>query len=134
MDKHAPAVNGGSFPVEGSISMKTPISSITLFAIAAILGAAGQFFYKTGAARVSGSLWSFLNLWLIGGVICYVGVMVLFVAAFKRAGELSVLYPVYASTFVWAAIISLLAYGTPIKAVNIAGMALLVAGMFLMGK
>jgi hypothetical protein len=64
--------------------MKTPISSITLFAIAAILGAAGQFFYKTGAARVSKSLWSLFNLWLIGGVICYVGAMVLLVAAFKR--------------------------------------------------
>ncbi len=60
--------------------------------------------------------------------------MVLFVAVFKRGGELSVLYPIYASTFIWAAIISLSAYGTPIKPVNLAGMVLLVAGMFLMGK
>jgi multidrug transporter EmrE-like cation transporter len=60
--------------------------------------------------------------------------MCLFVAAFKRGGDLSVLYPVYASTFIWAAIISLMAYGTPIKTVNVAGMVLLIAGMFLMGK
>jgi hypothetical protein len=60
--------------------------------------------------------------------------MVLFVMAFKRGGELTVLYPVYASTFIWAALISLAAYGTSIKMVNVAGMILLVAGMFLMGK
>jgi multidrug transporter EmrE-like cation transporter len=60
--------------------------------------------------------------------------MVLFVAAFKRGGALSVLYPLYASTFVWAALIALFAYGTPIKPVNVAGMALLVIGMYLMGR
>jgi len=114
--------------------MKTPPSSMGLFALAAILGAAGQFLYKTGAGRITASVWSFFNLWLLSGVVCYVAVMVLFVAAFKRGGELAVLYPIYASTFIWAAFISLAAYATPIRPVNIAGMALLVAGMYLMGK
>lgn len=114
--------------------MKTPHSSILLFAIAAILGAAGQFLYKTGAGRITSSPLSFLNLWLLGGVISYIAVMMLFVAAFKRGGELSVLYPVYASTFIWAALISLFAYGTQIKPINVGGMVLLVAGMYLMGK
>jgi len=114
--------------------MKTPGVSIILFAIAALLGAVGQFLYKSGAARITDAFWSYLNLRLLGGVICYVAVMVLFVAAFKRGGQLSVLYPIYASTFIWAAVIALAAYGTPIKPVNLAGMAFLVAGMFLMGK
>jgi multidrug transporter EmrE-like cation transporter len=114
--------------------MKTPTLSIVLFVIAAVLGAAGQFFYKTGAGKTTGSALSYLNIWLLAGVICYVAVMGLFVAAFKKGGELSVLYPIYASTFIWAAIISLIAYGTPIKPANIAGMILLVAGMYLMGK
>ena len=60
--------------------------------------------------------------------------MVLFVAAFKRGGSLTVLYPVYASTFIWAAIIALLVYGTPIKPVNVAGMAALIFGMYLMAR
>src|SRR3954471_16104853 len=114
--------------------MKTPPVSIILFAIAAVLGAAGQFFYKTGAARTTGSPVSYLNPWLLGGVVCYIAVMVLFVAAFKKGGSLSVLYPIYASTFIWAAILSYFAYGTPVKPANIVGMALLVAGMYLMGK
>ena len=44
------------------------------------------------------------------------------------------LYPLYASTFIWAAVIGLCAYGVPIKPINIAGMVLLVGGMYLMGK
>jgi multidrug transporter EmrE-like cation transporter len=71
---------------------------------------------------------------LLGGVICYVAVMVLFVAAFKKGGSLTVLYPVYATTFIWAALLALIVYGTPIKPVNVGGMGLLVAGMYLMGK
>ena len=71
---------------------------------------------------------------LSAGVICYVAVMALFVAAFKKAGALTVLYPVYASTFIWAAVIAWLAYGTPIRAPHFAGMLLLVAGMYLLGR
>ena len=71
---------------------------------------------------------------LFGGVVCYVAVMVLFVAAFRKGGALTVLYPVYATTFIWAALLALLVYGTPIKPVNVAGMGLLVVGMYLMGK
>lgn len=114
--------------------MQTPAISIVYYGIAALLGAAGQFLYKTGAEAAGDSPWSYLNLRILGGVACYVGVMVLFVAAFRRGGSLAVLYPVYASTFIWASLISYYAYDTPIKPVNVAGMALLVGGMFLMGK
>lgn len=115
--------------------MGTPALSIVMFLVAAILGAVGQLLYKSGADAADGSVASYLlNARLWGGVICYVAVMVLFVAAFKRGGALSVLYPLYASTFIWGAILALVAYGTPIKPVNVAGMALLVFGMFLMGR
>jgi multidrug transporter EmrE-like cation transporter len=115
--------------------MDTPAVSIFLFALAAILGAVGQYLYKSGADQATGSLSSYLlNLRLLGGVACYIAVMVLFVAAFKRGGALATLYPIYASTFIWAALIALWAYGTPIKPVNVGGMLLLVGGMYLMGR
>jgi uncharacterized membrane protein len=115
--------------------MKTPAASILFFLLASLLGALGQFLYKSGADRAGGSLASyFLNVRILGGVVSYIGVMVLFVAAFRRGGELSVLYPLYATTFIWAAFIALAAYGVSIKPVNVAGMVLLVAGMYLMGK
>lgn len=106
-----------------------------MFLLASLLGALGQFLYKSGATAASGGIRGFLMNWrILLGVVCYVAVMVLFVAAFRRGGQLHVLYPLYATTFIWAAFISLFAYGVPIKPVNIAGMALLVGGMYLMGK
>lgn len=126
------AVNGHGLEYLG---MTTPALSIWMFIAAAFFGALGQYLYKSGADAASGTLSSYLlNPRLLGGVVCYVAVMVLFVAAFRRGGALTVLYPVYATTFIWAALIALYIYGTPIKPVNIGGMALLIAGMYLMGK
>lgn len=115
--------------------MSTPAVSIAFFLLASLLGALGQYLYKSGADAAGTGIVSYLvNGRLLAGVVCYIAVMVLFVAAFKKGGSLTVLYPVYATTFIWAAVIALYAYGTPIKAVNVGGMALLVAGMYLMGK
>lgn len=115
--------------------MSTPFISIVFFLVASLLGALGQYLYKSGADLANGSIASYLaNPRLLGGVVCYVAVMVLFVAAFKKGGSLTVLYPIYATTFIWAALLALVFYDTPIKPVNIGGMSLLVLGMYLMGK
>jgi hypothetical protein len=115
--------------------LKTPLISILFFLIASVLGALGQYLYKSGSANSGGSILSYLtNIRLLSGVFCYIAVMILFVAAFKKGGSLTVLYPVYASTFIWAAIIAQYAYGTPIKIVNVLGMLILIVGMYLMGK
>jgi multidrug transporter EmrE-like cation transporter len=115
--------------------MKTPFISILLFLIASLLGAVGQFLYKSGAELAGRSFSSYLlNARILGGVVCYTAVMVLFAAAFRKGGELSVLYPIYATTFIWAAVIGLIAYGTPIKWIHIGGMAFLLPGMYMMGK
>jgi len=115
--------------------MSTPAISIVLFLIASLLGALGQYLYKSGAASAGGSIVSYLvNPRLLAGAACYIAVMVLFVAAFKKGGSLTVLYPLYATTFIWAALLAFIVYGTPIKPVNVTGMGLLVVGMYLMGK
>ena len=115
--------------------MTTPAISIGLYLLASLLGAVGQYLYKSGADLAGGSLASYaLNPRLLSGTVFYVAVMVLFVAAFKKGGSLTVLYPTYATTFIWAAVIAFFAYGTPIKTINLAGMAFLVLGMYLMGK
>lgn len=109
--------------------------SILMILAASLCGATGSFLYKTGASAGGNTAAAFLtNPRLLGGVACYTAVMVLFVAAFRKGGALTVLYPVYATTFIFAAVISLLAFGTPIRPVNLAGMTLLLAGIYLMGK
>ena len=115
--------------------MSTPLISILFFVAAAFLGALGQYLYKSGADAATGTLAGYVaNPRLLGGVICYIAVMVLFIAAFRKGGALTVLYPIYATTFIWAAFIALAVYGTPIRLVNVAGMGLIMAGMYLMGR
>ena len=115
--------------------MSTPMYSIGCFLVASLVGAVGQLFYKAGAAQMNGSAESILlNVRLWAGVGCYALVMVLFLAAFKRGGSLSVLYPIYASTFIWAALLSHLIYATPIKPPHVVGMLALMTGMWLMGR
>jgi drug/metabolite transporter (DMT)-like permease len=109
--------------------------SVLCFLCAAALGALGQFLYKTGAERTGGGVWSYLaNGRLTAGVVCYVAVMVLFVAGFKSGGSLSVLYSLYATTFIWAALIGWAVLGEPIRAIHVAGMLVLIVGLFLMGR
>lgn len=114
--------------------MRTPVSSMLCFLIAGFLGALGQYLYKSGTALTNGTALSYLlNARLVTGQVCYIGVMTMFIIAFRRGGEMSVLYPLYATTFIWAAFISQWAYGIPVKPVHLAGMACLLVGMCLMG-
>ena len=120
---------------------RTPPWSVLCFAVAAAIGAVGQLLYKTGADAAGRSVadgtspvLAYLNWKLLLGVLCYIAVMALFVAAFRIGGSLAVLYPVYASTFIWAALLGWWIYGRPVSLVNGLGMALLVGGMWLMGR
>lgn len=115
--------------------MHTPFKSVLLFLFAAMLGAIGQYLYKEGAQMVARNPVSWLTNWrIILGVICYIGVMSLFVYAFKIGGELTVLYPVYASTFIWAFFIGTFILKESINAYKIAGTLLIILGIFLIAK
>ncbi len=118
--------------------MRASWTSVALFLAASFLGAAGQFLYKAGTDRsvaAGGRLVDFVvNGRIAAGVVCYVLVMACFVAGFRAGGSPSVLYPVYATTFIWAALIGRLAYGTAIAPVHVAGMGLILAGVSLMGR
>ena len=115
--------------------MKTTPLAILYFLIASVLGAVGQFFYKAGADQTRGTLQSYIwNSRILLGACCYLAVMVLFVAAFRQKASPSTLYPLYATTFIWAALIERALYGRTISIANVAGMALLVGGMYLLGR
>ena len=108
----------------------TPTMSMVYYLVAAVLGALGQYLYKEGAARISpGALTgSIFNPRIILGVICYIGVMCFFVLAFKRGGQLTVLYPVYATTFIWAALIGVFILGESFTLYKVLGCVLIISG------
>jgi len=111
----------------------TPIFAILLVAVASILGAAGQFLFKAGSAKPEMSVTTFLTSPLtIGGMISYIAVMVMFTTAFRMGGSVRVLYPIYASTFIWAALGAYILYGEAIRPIHVVGMILLVGGILCM--
>jgi drug/metabolite transporter (DMT)-like permease len=115
--------------------MKTAPLAMLYFLVASVLGAVGQFCYKAGADRAPGGVRDYLlNSRILLGVGCYTAVMVLFVAAFKQRASPSVLYPLYATTFIWAALLDHFLCGRIISVANVAGMGLLVGGMYLLGR
>lgn len=115
--------------------MHTPLRSIVMFSVAALLGAVGQYLYKEGARLPMPHAAAWLTNWRIGaGIVCYVAVMVLFVAAFKAGGQLTVLYPLYAGTFIWALLIGRLFLGENITLSKIAGVGAIIVGMVLIAR
>jgi multidrug transporter EmrE-like cation transporter len=114
--------------------LRTPIASILCMLAASLLGAAGQYLYKAGVDRAgSGGLWYLLSPWILAGMACYVAVMFLFTQAFRAGGTVTVLYPIYATTFIWAAVAGLVFVGQPIRPIHVLGMLMLVSGIYLMG-
>jgi len=113
---------------------QTPLVALVCVLAASLLGAAGQFLFKAAAHRGGPSPLGFLATpWAFAGLACYVAVMMLFSYAFRRGGTVTVLYPLYASTFLWAALMAWAIYGQPIRLIHVAGMALVVVGMVCMG-
>ena len=113
--------------------MKTPLLAIASVLVAAVLGAIAPFFFEHGSKQWQGRVVDFLlNPWIVAGMVTYVAVMVFFTYAFRMGGTVKVLYPLYATTFIWAAVIALFHHGAPIQPVHVGGMVLLVAGVLAM--
>ena len=104
---------------------------ILLNLLAAFFGAGGQYLYKLGAARMD-SVPLLRNWALFAGVVLFCVVMGCFVWAFKLGGRLSVVYPVYATTFFWGMLLAVLVDGEPYSGLQIAGVAVIVLGVAML--
>lgn len=114
--------------------LKTPTAAILYVLVASVLGAAGQYLFKAGTDRGGNTPFSFLaSPWVWMGMACYLAVMFLFTSAFRAGGMVTVLYPIYASTFIWAAVMGWAFYGQPVRPIHLLGMLLLIVGMYCMG-
>ena len=113
--------------------LKTPPIAIVSVLVASVLGAVGQFLFQYGAQKGKGGIIGFVtNPYILLGMAGYVAVMGLFTYAFRAGGTVRVLYPIYASTFIWAAIIAWLRYDQGISPIHMAGMVLLMVGIICM--
>lgn len=105
-----------------------------------ILGAAAQVLIKTGTASlglhpslVQTAIGLFTIPGLFFGYACY-GVSTVLLILALRGGELSVLQPVIALTYVWVTILSVLVFHEPVNGWKIAGIAVIISGVTWLGK
>jgi multidrug transporter EmrE-like cation transporter len=99
---------------------------ILLNCVAAILGAIGQYCYKKGATKTE--LW-FLNSWTFGGIAAFCVVMALFSISYKMGGRISVVYPFYATTFLWGTLLGVLVEREPWQPIYVLGLGLILSGV-----
>lgn len=101
---------------------------ILLYFIASFLGAFGQYFYKQGSKKLG--IVPLIHNWnIFAGVACFCIVMILFVAGFKLGGRMGVVYPVYATTFIWGLLIAKYIENEMILVSQLIGVGLIVAGV-----
>ena len=101
---------------------------VLLFLIAGVAGALGQYLYKLGGIRLGTE--ALIRNWpLFSGMAMFSMVMVLMVWAFNLGGRMSVVYPVYATTFVWATLIGIVIDHEPYTLTQLAGVGVIVAGV-----
>lgn len=100
-----------------------------------ILGAAAQILMKTGANHIAqpGLLGMVTNVPLMGGY-CLYGLSTLLLVLALKDGELSLLYPVIALTYVWVTVLSFLIFHDGINPWKLVGIVLIVSGVGVLGK
>lgn len=104
---------------------------IFLAAFCAFLGALGQLLFKLGSSSIEFNFSSWVtNIKILGGIALYGLSAILFIVALKY-GNLSVLYPVIATSYIWVMLISNRFLGEPISTVNWLGLALILSGIVL---
>jgi drug/metabolite transporter (DMT)-like permease len=98
-----------------------------------VIGSFGAAFLKSGAQRLERNLRSIVTNWrLAAGVAAYLVSSAFFVFGVKE-GELSVLYPLVSLGYLWTLLWSRLFFGERITAFKVAGIALILVGVTLIG-
>jgi uncharacterized membrane protein len=113
---------------------RTSLASIVYIAIAALFASAGQIFFKFAANYAQGIATFILNPYLYCGGVFF-GIGVLFMLKALRKGELTVIYPVMSTSFIWVSLLSPVFFTTDNMTLQKwIGIAVIVIGVTLIGK
>jgi multidrug transporter EmrE-like cation transporter len=113
--------------------------SILIVICCTLLVAIGQYLIKLGANRLShaGLVATAIGIFTIPPLFagyCLYGIFtVLFVYALRH-GELSILYPLIALSYVWVTITGVVAFHETMNPLKIAGLVVIVAGVAVLGR
>ena len=113
--------------------------SLIIVVCCTIIGAAAQVLLKFGAGHLSNpsvlqaALGMLTNPYLFCGYACY-GIFAALLVIALRHGELSLLYPVIALNYAWVSILSVLIFHEHMNAMKIAGVAVIILGVAILGR
>ncbi|MCF7861858.1 EamA/RhaT family transporter [Candidatus Woesearchaeota archaeon] len=113
--------------------MKTKPIAFLLVIASTIFTTAGQVLWKTGAMQLEMNFISIItNLPLIFGFASYGCGAVLLIIALKY-GELSVLYPIIGTSYIWVTFLSFFIFSETLTALKIVGVTSIVFGLTFIG-
>jgi multidrug transporter EmrE-like cation transporter len=108
--------------------------SVTLVFCCTVLGAAAQILMKVGMSRFHPDVVSLItNLPLVAGYALY-GINTLLLVLALKDGELSMLYPIIALTYVWVTLLSYMLLKEPPNIYKNVGITTIVIGVAVLGR
>ena len=113
--------------------METQLWSVGLVISATLVGAFGPILLKTASSkRLSKISHLIRNYHLFGGIFLYALGTVLFIPALK-GGDLSVLYPFVALSYIWVSLLSVKFLGEKMNKMKWIGIAMIILGVSFIG-
>ena len=114
-------------------NMKTQLWAVMLVVIGTLIAAFGPILLKKASAKRLSKISSLAtNYHLFGGVALYAIGTILFITALK-GGDLSVLYPLVAITYIWTSVLSIKFLGEKMNKLKWIGVALIMTGVAFIG-
>ena len=113
--------------------MATKLWAALLILFTTLLTSSAQLLYKLGSQTLTFNLFDILtNYYLIGGVILYVIGGTLMIISF-RGGEVSVLYPIIATSYVWVSFLSIIFLNERMNMLKWLGITSIIFGIVFIG-
>jgi drug/metabolite transporter (DMT)-like permease len=108
--------------------MNSKLILILIVAFCALLGAIGQVFFKLASGEITSSIFSWLNWKLIIGLFLYGVATIIFILALRH-GNLSILYPIIATSYLWVSAFAVLFLGETFPLFKWVGVLLIIIGV-----
>src|SRR3989339_274780 len=108
------------------------IRPITLVTLCTVFTSAGQILFKIASGNLNSFHQIIINIPLWIGFICYGLGSLLMILALKY-GDLSLVYPFIALSFVWVNILSIIFFSEHVKILNWLGITAIIIGVSLIG-
>ncbi|MBI2541854.1 hypothetical protein HYV80_04045 [Candidatus Woesearchaeota archaeon] len=113
--------------------MTTKLWAAMLVLFTTLLTSSAQLLYKLGSATITFSIPGIItNYYLLGGILIYAVGGTLMILSF-RGGEVSVLYPIIATSYIWVSFLSIKFLGETMNSFKWLGVASIIAGIVFIG-